>query len=62
MKIGNSGSALFRIYLDTDNNPLTGLNTDSFGGALPVDGAEYILEINAKNNSTFRFTLELVQH
>jgi hypothetical protein len=52
----------FRIYLDTDNNPLTGLNTDSFGGALPVDGAEYILEINAKNNSTFRFTLELVQH
>jgi hypothetical protein len=25
MKIGNSGSALFRIYLDTDNNPLTGL-------------------------------------
>ncbi|SDH71179.1 HYR domain-containing protein, partial [Flavobacterium omnivorum] len=53
MKIGNSGSALFRVYLDTDNNPTTGLTSDQFGGFLAVAGAEYIIELNAKNNSTY---------
>ncbi|WP_304364772.1 PKD-like domain-containing protein, partial [Flavobacterium flevense] len=53
IKIGNSGSALFRMYLDTDNNASTGLTTDSFGGTMSVAGAEYILELDAKNNSTF---------
>uniref|UniRef100_UPI0015E2DF2A SprB repeat-containing protein n=1 Tax=Flavobacterium sp. GSA192 TaxID=2576304 RepID=UPI0015E2DF2A len=52
MNIGNSGAALFRLYLDTDNNPLTGLTLDSFGGSLTVAGAEYIIEINS-NASTF---------
>ncbi|MFA9192747.1 SprB repeat-containing protein, partial [Flavobacterium sp. FZUC8N2.13] len=51
MNIGNGGAALFRLYLDTDNNPLTGLTSDSFGGALSVAGAEYILEINSNANT-----------
>ncbi|MFM9825426.1 MAG: hypothetical protein ACKVOD_04745, partial [Flavobacterium sp.] len=53
IKIGNSGAALFRMYIDSDNNPTTGLTTDSFGGSLAVAGAEYILELNAKSNSTY---------
>ncbi|NGY38999.1 hypothetical protein FQU23_016000, partial [Flavobacterium sp. XN-5] len=53
MNIGNGGSALFRLYLDTDNNPLTGLTSDNFGGTLTVAGAEIILEINS-NASTFK--------
>ncbi|WP_369753855.1 gliding motility-associated C-terminal domain-containing protein [Flavobacterium sp. WC2409] len=52
MNIGNGGAALFRMYLDTDNNPITGLTSDTFGGALSVAGAEYIIEINS-NASTF---------
>ncbi|WP_035659021.1 SprB repeat-containing protein, partial [Flavobacterium seoulense] len=52
MNIGNGGAALFRLYLDTDNNPLTGLTSDTFGGSLTVAGAEYIIEINS-NASTF---------
>ncbi|WP_281322054.1 DUF7507 domain-containing protein [Flavobacterium aestivum] len=52
MNIGNGGSALFRLYLDTDNNPTTGLTSDSFGGSLGVAGAEYILELNS-NGSGF---------
>ncbi|WP_418263423.1 DUF7507 domain-containing protein [Flavobacterium faecale] len=53
MNIGNSGAALFRLYLDTDQNPLTGLTSDVFGGPLTVAGAEYILEINS-NANTFK--------
>ena len=53
LKIGNSGAALFRLYIDTDNNASTGLLQDQFGGTLAVSGAEYILELNAKSNSTF---------
>ncbi|HEY9170028.1 MAG TPA: hypothetical protein VIN72_11115, partial [Lutibacter sp.] len=54
-KNGNSGTALFRIYLDSDNNPLSGLITDSgFGGGVPAGGAEYVLQINAQNGA---FTL-----
>ena len=52
MNIGNGGAALFRLYLDTDNNPITGLTSDTFGGSLSVAGAEYIIEINT-NASTF---------
>src|SRR5688572_25799728 len=39
MDIGNGGSALFRLYLDTNNDPLTGLTSDSFGGTISVAGA-----------------------
>ena len=53
IKIGNSGAALFRMYIDSDNNPTTGLTTDSFGGSIAVAGAEFILELNAKPNSTY---------
>ncbi|TRX29905.1 hypothetical protein FNW52_20480, partial [Flavobacterium sp. ZT3R18] len=56
MNIGNGGSALFRLYLDTDNNPLTGLTSDTFGGSLSVAGAEYILEINANGNGFTLYT------
>jgi hypothetical protein len=52
MDIGNGGAALFRLYLDTDNEPLTGLTSDIFGGPLTVAGAEFIIEINS-NASTF---------
>ncbi|MFE3848558.1 hypothetical protein ACFX5D_11350, partial [Flavobacterium sp. LB3P45] len=53
MNLGNSGAALFRLYLDTDNNTATGLTSDTFGGSLSVAGAEYIIEINS-NASTFK--------
>ena len=53
MNIGNGGAALFRLYLDTDNNPSTGLTSDNFGGTLTIPGADYILEINS-NASTFK--------
>ena len=52
MNIGNGGAALFRIYLDIDNSATSGLTSDSFGGPLLVDGAEFIIEINS-NASTF---------
>ncbi|HEX9826373.1 MAG TPA: hypothetical protein VGA80_07215, partial [Flavobacteriaceae bacterium] len=52
-KIGNAGQALFRIYIDSDNDPTTGLTSDTFGGqTTAIAGAEYILEIEAKNNGT----------
>ncbi|MFL9832394.1 SprB repeat-containing protein, partial [Flavobacterium sp. ST-87] len=51
MNIGNGGAALFRLYLDTDNNTITGLTSDTFGGSLSVAGAEYILEINSNANT-----------
>ncbi len=55
-KNGNSGNAIFRIYLDTDDSPLTGLLTDDMGGgAIPVPGAEIILQIQANNGSTTFF-------
>ncbi|PWA08906.1 DUF7507 domain-containing protein, partial [Flavobacterium laiguense] len=53
LKIGNSGSSLFRLYLDTDKDPTSGLTLDQFGGPLIVAGADYILELDAQNNSTF---------
>uniref|UniRef100_UPI00055097A4 hypothetical protein n=1 Tax=Flavobacterium chungangense TaxID=554283 RepID=UPI00055097A4 len=56
MDIGNGGSALFRLYLDTNNNPLTGLTSDSFGGTISVAGAEYILEINSNGNGFTLYT------
>ncbi|MEL1253453.1 gliding motility-associated C-terminal domain-containing protein [Flavobacterium sp. DGU38] len=56
MDIGNGGSALFRLYLDTNNNPLTGLTSDSFGGNISVAGAEYILEINSNGNGFTLYT------
>ncbi|KAF2079751.1 HYR-like domain-containing protein, partial [Flavobacterium sharifuzzamanii] len=56
MDIGNGGSALFRLYLDTDNNPATGLTSDSFGGTITVAGAEYILEINSNGNGFTLYT------
>ncbi|WP_411768710.1 HYR domain-containing protein, partial [Winogradskyella sp. A3E31] len=54
-KIGNSGTALFRVYIDTDNNPTTGLISDTFGGPLVIAGAEYILQINSNNGNTTLF-------
>jgi hypothetical protein len=55
-KNGNSGTALFRIYLDTDNDSSSGLLTDDFGGEIiAVDGAELILQINANNGATSFF-------
>ncbi|WPR70458.1 gliding motility-associated C-terminal domain-containing protein [Flavobacterium sp. NG2] len=51
MNIGNGGAALFRLYLDTDNNSSTGLTSDTFGGPLSVAGAEFILEINSNANT-----------
>ncbi|WP_278010263.1 gliding motility-associated C-terminal domain-containing protein [Flavobacterium gyeonganense] len=56
MDIGNGGSALFRLYLDTNNDPLTGLTSDSFGGTISVGGAEYILEINSNGNGFTLYT------
>ncbi|WDF66557.1 HYR-like domain-containing protein [Flavobacterium sp. KACC 22763] len=56
MDIGNGGSALFRLYLDTDNNPATGLTSDSFGGTISVAGAEYILEINSNGSGFTLYT------
>lgn len=53
-KIGNAGTALFRIYIDSDNNPLTGLITETgFGGSpFSISGAEYILQINSQTGTT----------
>ncbi|MFB3389719.1 hypothetical protein, partial [Flavobacterium sp. LAR06] len=56
MDIGNGGSALFRLYLDTNNNPLTGLTSDAFGGTISVAGAEYILEINSNGSGFTLYT------
>ncbi|WP_035691939.1 Ig-like domain-containing protein, partial [Flavobacterium sp. F52] len=56
MNIGNGGSALFRLYLDTDNNSSTGLTSDSFGGTISVAGAEYILEINSNGSGFTLYT------
>ena len=56
MDIGNGGSALFRLYLDTNNDPLTGLTSDSFGGTISVAGAEYILEINSNGSGFTLYT------
>ena len=56
MDIGNGGSALFRLYLDTNNDPLTGLTSDSFGGPISVAGAEYILEINSNGSGFTLYT------
>ncbi|WP_198528525.1 hypothetical protein, partial [Flavobacterium sp. Root420] len=56
MDIGNGGSALFRLYLDTNNNPLNGLTSDSFGGTISVAGAEYILEINSNGSGFTLYT------
>jgi hypothetical protein len=54
LKIGNSGAALFRVYLNTDNNTATGLTLDQFGGPLTVAGAEFVLELNAKTNAVYK--------
>jgi gliding motility-associated-like protein/uncharacterized repeat protein (TIGR01451 family) len=53
LKIGNSGAALFRVYIDTDDDPTSGLTLDQFGGPLTVAGAEFILELNAKTNAVY---------
>ena len=55
-KIGNKGAALFRIYVDTDNDPTTGLTTDPQFENLPVAGAEYIFQINSNSGETKLFT------
>ena len=54
---GNSGRALFRIYIDSDNDPSTGLLTENgFGGdPFPVAGAEFILQIDSLNGTTTLF-------
>ncbi len=54
-KIGNAGTALFRIYVDTDNNSATGLTTDPDLN-IPVAGAEYIFQINSNSGETILFT------
>ncbi len=52
-KIGNAGTALFRIYVDADNNPSTGLQTDNFGGAnVVVAGAEFVFQINSHSGAS----------
>ncbi|WP_372653508.1 hypothetical protein, partial [Draconibacterium sp.] len=48
--IGNGGNSLFRIYIDADNDSNTGLTYDNFGNGVNVAGAEFILEIEAKQN------------
>ncbi|MDO9594887.1 MAG: hypothetical protein Q7J19_07830, partial [Lutibacter sp.] len=55
-KIGNSGTALFRLYIDADNDPLSGLLTDTFGGTgIPAGGAEFVLQINSNSGATKLF-------
>lgn len=50
---GNSGRALFRIYLDTDNDPLTGLLNDTdLNPDFAVSGAEIVIQIDALAGST----------
>ena len=50
-KIGNGGTALFRLYLDTDGDPDNNLTEDHFGGqTFSVSGAEYVLQINSNSN------------
>ncbi|WP_242158526.1 HYR domain-containing protein, partial [Aestuariivivens sediminis] len=53
-KIGNSGTALFRIYIDSDNDASTGLTIENNFGGTPfaVGGAEYILQIHSNNGTT----------
>ena len=53
LKIGNPGSALFRIYVDADNDPTSGLLLDTdLKDPLPVAGAEFIFEIDAGSGAT----------
>ncbi len=53
---GNSGAAIFRIYLDTDDDPTTGLTMDTFGGGpITVPGIEIILQIFANTGVTTFF-------
>jgi gliding motility-associated-like protein len=55
-KIGNAGTALIRLYIDTDNNSTSGLITDaSFGSGPAAGGAEYILQINTNSGATKLF-------
>ncbi|MFZ3274188.1 MAG: hypothetical protein WA143_07930, partial [Lutibacter sp.] len=55
-KIGNSGTALFRLYIDTNNSSSSGLITDTFGGtSIPAGGAEYVLQINSNSGDTKLF-------
>ena len=52
-KIGNAGTALFRLYVDSDNNPSTGLMMDNFGGKdIVVAGAEFVFQINSNSGSS----------
>ncbi|WP_163714374.1 hypothetical protein, partial [Mangrovibacterium lignilyticum] len=45
---GNNGAALFRIYVDTDGDPETGLKVDTdLKPDFPVPGVSYVFEINA---------------
>ena len=47
---GNAGTALFRIYIDTDNNPNTGLTLDTdLNPDFAVLGAELVFQINVLN-------------
>jgi len=48
---GNNGTAIFRFYLDTDNNPATGLQTETYDTDYNVGGAELVLEVNVHNGS-----------
>ena len=55
-KIGNAGTALIRLYIDTDNNSTSGLITDaSFGSGPAAGGAEYIIQINTNSGATKLF-------
>ena len=52
IKNGNNGQALFRIYLDTDNDPGSGLLTETgFNGVSLVAGAEFIIQIAANGGA-----------
>ncbi|MCY1722331.1 hypothetical protein OU798_18425, partial [Prolixibacteraceae bacterium Z1-6] len=49
---GNNGNAIFRFYIDTDQNAETGLKSDEFKNVnYPVGGAELIVQINVADGT-----------
>nr|WP_321486649.1 gliding motility-associated C-terminal domain-containing protein [uncultured Draconibacterium sp.] len=54
--VGNGGSALFRLYFDTDNDPLTGLQEDVVGKTIVYTyGADHAIEVNSNDASGYVF-------
>ena len=54
--VGNGGSALFRLYFDTDNDPLTGLQEDVVGKTTVYTyGADHAIEVNSNDASGYVF-------